>query len=273
MAEGLDAEEPDERFLNRLGLFWAGRWGELIPTPPGGRVEVVGESEREAWLAKPLAARRPERSPQQEWDFVRGRVSYLLSRGDQRRARRLMESIGMAPRTEASYWALVEYHPPAAEDGARIAELQPGEGECPASYPDQQACIAQLRHGSRGASGGGSRWRRGHMEAVLNNEELTRLWGGVAERLALGPLPTEVEIVLGWCVLHGLLKDPLGESVRPLAVGEYFRRAIYSALLYSARDKCRAILFEGEGACGAALPRSTLTESSSAPGSLCGTLR
>ena len=65
------------------------------------RVEVVGENEQEAWLAKPLAARRPERSPQQEWDFVRGRVSYLLARGDQRRARRLMESLGMAPRTEA----------------------------------------------------------------------------------------------------------------------------------------------------------------------------
>jgi len=69
--------------------------------------------------------------------------------------------------------------------------------------------------------------------------------------MALGPLPAEVDIVLGWCALHGLLKDPFGLSVRPLAVGEYFRRAIYSALLYSARDKCRAVLFDGEGARGA----------------------
>ena len=51
-------------------------------------------------------------------------------------------------------------------------------------------------------------------------------------------------------VMHGLLKDSLGTAVRPLAVGEYFRRFISSALLYSSKDRCRGILFGGEGAPG-----------------------
>ena len=68
--------------------------------------------------------------------------------------------------------------------------------------------------------------------------------------MAQGPLPLEVDIVLGWCVMHGLLKDTLGSAVRPLAVGEFFRRHIFSALLHSSRDRCRAILFDGDGAPG-----------------------
>ena len=41
---------------------------------------------------------------------------------------------------------------------------------------------------------------------------------------------------LGWCTLHGLLKDKTKTEVRPLGVGEYFRRLIASTLLRARRS-------------------------------------
>ena len=53
------------------------------------------------------------------------------------------------------------------------------EGECPAQAPNEAACVAQLRHGSLGASGGGSRWRRALVGPVLDSPMLTTLWAKV----------------------------------------------------------------------------------------------
>ena len=70
-------------------------------------------------------------------------MSYLLEEADKTRARRLLVSPGMAPRSEASYWGLWTHHP-LAPLGYRVADLQPGEGECPAQAINEAACVAQL---------------------------------------------------------------------------------------------------------------------------------
>ena len=121
LPEGLDAEESTDLFLDRLDHFWAGRWGELVPTPPGDRVGTPAEGDWTAGLARAEDLGAPGPTPR-NWEFLRGRASYLLGKGDKSRTRRLLVSPGMAPRSEASYWGLWAHHPPAPR-GYRVAEL------------------------------------------------------------------------------------------------------------------------------------------------------
>ena len=91
--------------------------------------------------------------------------------------------------------------------------------------------IKILRQSGLHGAGGPSRWRKGLLVGLLGQPNAARAWTQFMTLLAQGQAPPDVMHALGWCTLHGLLKDKTKTEVRPLGVGEYFRRLIASTLL------------------------------------------
>ena len=123
------------------------------------------------------------------------------------------------------------------------------------AVPTIAACVGHLRRGGLGGAGGPSLWRKAHAIPLLNDQDLLAVWVEVCAQFARGEVPEDVDTVGSWCTLHGLRKAVGSQSVRPLGVGDFFRRHIWSSLLRGERTACRKLLFEGGGQLARRWPR------------------
>ena len=94
----------------------------------------------------------------------------------------------------------------------------------PALLPKMQDTRLSLLSGTNGGAGGPSGWTRALLLVVLDSDASLHEWHKVVLRICTGTLPNGVLRLLARCSLHGLLKDSKGLALRPLAVGEFFRR-------------------------------------------------
>ena len=265
---------PLEDFEDRLRRFWAGDWRSLLPLRPGARI-VLPDSDL------PDAPGQAHHTWQEggagrggnDWANTSRRVTELLAQGERSRAVRLLTSPGLADRTDASYHRIVAYHP-AARRPDQLRELQIGgvtiAGQ---AAPSAEDCAAHLRRGGQGGAGGPTLWRKAHALPFLNDRAVLTEWALVQSALATGAVPPEVDGVGGWCVLHGLKKASGSQAVRPLGVGEFFRRHIWSSLLRRGRKGHRDFLFGPSPGDGARRPRQFAVGLSSGADMLVHTVR
>ena len=121
------------------------------------------------------------------------------------------------------------------ESCEHLREGEDNQNTAQADKLPEDDLIKILRQSGLHGAGGPSRRRKGLLVGLLGQPTAAQAWTQLMTLLAQGQAPSDVMHAHGWCTLHGLLKDKTKTEVRPLGVGEYFRRLIASTLLRARR--------------------------------------
>ena len=221
----------NEEVLHNIEAFWSGQWDRLLPAPPTNVLSYTDQelaSLEESLEGQPAPHSRGPSAP----DAALQMAAELLQQGDKSKAARILVSPGMADRTVQSFVRLCKYHPSGTPAHSYNNEPSGAKAEPPEQehLPNDDLAKILRQSGTHGA-GGPSQWRKGLLVGLLNAPWAFQAWAAFLGRLMRGHVPADVNHVMGWCTLHGLLRSAMSLDVRPLGVGEFFRRNIGSTLL------------------------------------------
>lgn len=189
------------------------------------RRAIVGDW-KGLWEEARGAVKQKKRSGEGEGTLVgiRERVTSLVEEGQFTKAVQALDAAGIHKLDKSVLEMLREKHPPGK--GLEQNEGEPGES-AQFEAEDVQKAIASFRMGT---APGGSRFRASYLQDALtvpagdSEARLTGTLTGVVNLLARGGAPKESAIWIAGAPLYPLRKKDGG--VRPVAVGEVFRRLV-----------------------------------------------
>ena len=241
--EWKDTPLSTDEFQLRCRHFWNGAWEKLLP-PHTLQTSIETWTDEEVADAKKRLGDLPKLSQdaaKQAAAMATELAAVFLSQGDRGRAARLLVSDGLAPRVLHSFLHLWKYHPPASKPQKldQLKAVVQHKWSNDREELQRPGIVATLKRSGAQGAGGPSQWRKSLLLGLFNSARAMDAWATLLNQVAIGGGPEDFRTVLGWCTLHGLYKDPLGAEIRPLGVGEFFRRNIASTLMHANQKSFR----------------------------------
>ena len=208
----------------------------LSQTRRGGRLGVI---EMRSVFQKFLSYRweellqlnqRSKKSDRFPSDYQTKVALKLIRQGELSRAARMLTSNGLAPESEETVSKLKFKHPARRSD----PHYQPPAAGDTGLILDQHTLMQAIRKAPRGSSAGPSGWRYEHLKCLIGINETADLLSSACNSIAQGHLPEETIQLLSSSRLIALPKK--SNDVRPIAIGEVFRRITAKTICMQKRE-------------------------------------
>ena len=201
----------NSRLRERIGLFDAGRWLELL----------------ELANATCVTGSNSQQDPEEEIVFQNQiqQAKKLIEQGELSHAARIPRSGGLAPANQETLNSL------SARPSRSIQDIDPSHLTYQPETSivlDRKLFVRNLRKARRGLSPGLGDMRNEHMKTALENDDATQDLYEVGQLLARAMIPAEIQDAMRMCRLTAVQKGQ--NKVRGLNAGEAFRRVVAKTL-------------------------------------------